>query len=106
MPSYGIESFLFPAGVDFDPYASFTWRQTTTQGSLYKLLNAWAGAYFHNYTGGSTPTVSAQGLTIGSTTSGYGWAFYYNLPTNAGYVAGDGTWADTDHGTTTGNIVG
>ena len=86
-----------PAGADFNPYASFTLDPTLTgaQGT-----QAWLDAFFNNVTGGTTP----GGGSVSSPLTGlnYAWEFYYNTPNNNA----SGSWADTDHGSSTGNITG
>ena len=86
-----------PSGADFNPYASFTLDPTLTgaQGT-----QAWLDAFFNNLTGGTTP----GGGSVSSPLTGlnYAWEFYYNTPNNNA----SGSWADTDHGSSTGNITG
>lgn len=117
VPLYGVETFNFPVGTDFDPVAAFSYTppaNTSTTDGLYDLLNQWFGAYFANYTGGVAPSISDnipdQGvLSINGSSAGfgYGYGFYYNVSAVNGVstVAGAGTLAETDHGNA-GNITG
>jgi hypothetical protein len=86
VPMFGEYVMSIPAGADFNPYASFSLPSSDTGVAG---TNAWLATFFAGYGSDSTPSLSS--LT-------YAWEFYYGSGTN--------TWADTDHGSSQGNIVG